>query len=165
MRELEELKQLGLVATSDASGLLERLKQGYLSQNTFPFPLMIGCCALEMKQVSELKAIPHPEESDGPGEEQSDLFIVSGHINLKWAPILLKAFQAMSSPKYVMAVGTCASSGAIFEGHTGLKGLDSLIPVDVYIPGCPPTPHDIICGLEEINKRIAAGVYSTRGAQ
>lgn len=165
MRELEELQKLGLVATSNASSLFEKLRRSYLSQNAFPFPLMTGCCALEMKQAAFLKPIPLPEQADGPSEEECDLFIVSGHINLKWAPWIKKAYQSMSSPKWVMAVGTCASSGAVFEGHTGLNGLGSIVPVDVYVPGCPPTPQEIIQGLEEINKRITSGIQSGRDVQ
>lgn len=158
MRELEELQQLGLVATSNARSLLEKLRRSYLSQNAFPFPLMSGCCALEMKQAALIKPIPLPEQVDGPSEEECDLYIVSGHINLKWAPWIKKAYESMNSPKAVMAVGTCACSGAVFGGHTGLKGLAQIIPVDVYVPGCPPAPWDIIEGLEEIKKRMALGI-------
>lgn len=158
MRELEELQKMGLVATSKTASLLERMKRSFLSQQAFAFPLATGCCALEISQAARQGAVILPQPTQGAREEESDLFIVSGHINFKWAPMLKKAYEKMGHPKWVMAVGTCASSGAVFEGAQSLPGLNSIIPVDVYVPGCPPSPDEIVHGLEELKRRISLGI-------
>lgn len=158
MRELEELQKMGLVATVNTTSLLDKLKYRYLSQNAFTFPLSMGCCALEMKQVSVYKNSTLTFEMDHSSEQESDLMIVSGHLNAKGALMIKKAYENMLGPKWVMAVGACACSGSVFEGYSAIPGLDKIIPVDVYVPGCPPSPEEIIRGLEEVQKRISLGL-------
>jgi NADH-quinone oxidoreductase subunit B len=88
---------------------------------------------------------------------QSDLLIVAGIINLKMAPVLKTVYDQMSDPKYVMSFGACASSGGIFNVYSVLQGIDTMIPVDVYIPGCPPAPEGVIHGLMRLQELIAQG--------
>ena len=85
---------------------------------------------------------------------QSDLLIVAGTISKKLAPVLQKVYEQMAEPKWVLSVGACASSGGIFDTYSVLQGIDRIIPVDVYVPGCPPRPEQIIDGVMNIHRLV-----------
>jgi NADH-quinone oxidoreductase subunit B len=85
---------------------------------------------------------------------QADLLIVAGTISKKLGPILKQVYEQMSEPKWVLSVGACASSGGIFDTYSVLQGIDRIIPVDVYVPGCPPRPEQIIDGVMKINELV-----------
>jgi len=85
---------------------------------------------------------------------QADLLIVAGTISKKLAPILKQVYEQMAEPKWVLSVGACASSGGIFDTYSVLQGIDRVIPVDVYVPGCPPRPEQIIDGIMNIHKMV-----------
>jgi NADH-quinone oxidoreductase subunit B len=85
---------------------------------------------------------------------QADLLIVAGTISKKLAPILKQVYEQMSEPKWVLSVGACASSGGIFDTYSVLQGIDRVIPVDVYVPGCPPRPEQIIDGIMKIHELV-----------
>src|SRR5438876_798211 len=88
---------------------------------------------------------------------QADLLIVAGIINTKMAPILKNVYDQMSEPKWVMSFGACASSGGIFNVYSVAQGIDTIIPVDIYIPGCPPSPEGVLHALLRLQERIANG--------
>jgi NADH-quinone oxidoreductase subunit B len=85
---------------------------------------------------------------------QSDLLIVSGRITLKMMPVLLKIYQQMPEPKWVIAMGACAASGGLFDTYSVIQGVDRFIPVDVYVPGCPPRPESLLDALMKIQQII-----------
>ena len=85
---------------------------------------------------------------------QADMLMVMGTISKKMAPILRQVYEQMSEPRWVIAVGACASSGGIFDTYSVLQGIDKVIPVDVYVPGCPPTPEAIIDGVMKIQELV-----------
>ncbi len=85
---------------------------------------------------------------------QSDLLIVAGRVSIKMMPILEKIYRQMSEPKWVISMGACASSGGLFNTYSTVQGIDNFIPVDVYVPGCPPRPETLIDAVLKIQKKI-----------
>jgi NADH-quinone oxidoreductase subunit B len=88
---------------------------------------------------------------------QADLLICAGIINLKLAPVLKSVYEQMSEPKWVIAMGACASSGGLFDVYSVTQGVDKLIPVDVYVPGCPPTPEGLLHAVLKLQEMVKRG--------
>ncbi len=125
------------------------------------WPMMFGlaCCAIEMicTAASRYDFSRFGMEVMRPSPRQSDLMIVSGTVTKKMIPTIVRLYNQMPEPKYVVAMGACASGGGPFkEGYSVVSGVDQYIPVDVYIPGCPPTPQSLLHGLITLQKRIDA---------
>jgi len=123
------------------------------------WPLMFGlaCCAIEMicAAASRFDIARFGMEIMRPSPRQSDLMIVSGTVTKKMIPIIVRLYNQMPEPKYVLAMGACASGGGPFkEGYNVVSGVDKFIPVDVYVPGCPPTPQALLHGLMKIQEKI-----------
>ncbi len=123
------------------------------------WPMMFGlaCCAIEMiaTAASRYDFSRFGMEVMRPSPRQSDLMLVSGTVTKKMAPTIVRLYNQMPEPKYVVAMGACASGGGPFkEGYNVVSGVDKLIPVDVYIPGCPPTPQALINGLIKLQELI-----------
>ncbi len=123
------------------------------------WPMMFGlaCCAIEMicAAASRYDTARFGMEIMRPSPRQSDLMIVSGTVTKKMVPIIVRLYNQMPEPKYVLAMGACASGGGPFkEGYNVVSGVDKFIPVDVYIPGCPPTPQALLNGLMKIQEKI-----------
>ena len=93
----------------------------------------------------------------GDVPRQADLLVVAGRISVKMVPLLQQTYEEMLEPKWVMAFGSCASTGGLFDTYSVCQGLDELIPVDVYVPGCPPEPEDLIDGLQLLQRKIRSG--------
>lgn len=127
----------------------------------FPYPFVTACCAMEFMSVSSTiydtdrfgAALPRFSP------RQSDLLMVVGTITHKQAPILKKVYEQMCEPKWVMAFGVCATSGGFYQNYAALQGIDKIIPVDVYIPGCPPRPESVIDGIMQLQDRIAGSKH------
>lgn len=125
------------------------------------WPMMFGlaCCAIEMicTAASRYDLARFGMEVMRPSPRQSDLMIVSGTVTKKMIPTIVRLYNQMSEPKYVLAMGACASGGGPFkEGYNVVSGVDKYVPVDVYIPGCPPTPQALLHGLVSLQRRIDA---------
>lgn len=123
------------------------------------WPLMFGlaCCAIEMiaAQASRYDLARFGMEVMRPTPRQADLMIVSGTVTKKMVPAIVRLWNQMPEPKYVMAMGACASSGGPFkEGYNVVAGIDKFLPVDIYVPGCPPTPQALMNGLIMLQKKI-----------
>ena len=123
------------------------------------WPMMFGlaCCAIEMICVaaSRYDFSRFGMEVMRPSPRQSDLMIVSGTVTKKMVPQIVRLYNQMPEPKYVMAMGACASGGGPFkEGYNVVSGIDKFVPVDVYVPGCPPTPQALIHGLITLQEKI-----------
>jgi NADH-quinone oxidoreductase subunit B len=126
------------------------------SNSVWPLPFATSCCGIEfmatMGSNYDLARFGMERMSFSP--RQADLLIVAGTISKKLAPVLKKVYEQMSEPRWVLSVGACASSGGIFDTYSVLQGIDRVIPVDVYVPGCPPRPEQIIDGVMKIHELV-----------
>ena len=122
----------------------------------WPLPFATSCCGIEfmstMSSHYDLARFGSERLSFTP--RQSDLLMVMGTIAKKMGPVLRQVYEQMAEPEWVIAVGACASSGGIFDTYSVLQGIDKIIPVDVYVPGCPPRPEQIIDGVMRIQDLI-----------
>lgn len=125
----------------------------------FPLPFGTSCCGIEMMATlcSDYDMARFGAEAIRFSPRQSDLLIVAGIITTKMAPVLKTVYDQMAEPKFVLSFGACASSGGIFNVYSVLQGIDTVIPVDVYIPGCPPAPEGVLHGLMRLQDLIAKG--------
>lgn len=122
----------------------------------FPYPFVTACCGMEYMSAS---CAHYDTDRFGAAlprftPRQSDLLFVVGTVNHKLAPVLLRIYEQMAEPKWVVAFGACASSGGFYDNYTAVNGIDKIIPVDMYIPGCPPRPETVIDALMHLQRRI-----------
>lgn len=129
------------------------------SRKSSMWPLLFGlaCCAIEMiaTAASRYDLARFGMEVMRPSPRQSDLMIVSGTVTKKMVPAIVRIYNQMAEPRYVLSMGACATGGGPFkEGYTVVSGIDKYIPVDVYVPGCPPTPEALIYGLLKLHEKV-----------
>ena len=137
------------------------------SNSIWPLPFATSCCGIEFMATMgtnyDLARFGMGRLSFSP--RQADLLMVMGTIAKKMGPILKQVYTQMAEPKWVIAVGACASSGGIFDTYSVLQGIDKVIPVDVYVPGCPPRPESLLEGLMRIQDKIKGHkIARARGA-
>lgn len=123
----------------------------------FPYPFATACCAMEYMSLS---MSPYDIDRFGAllprfSPRQADLLMVIGTVNHKLSPVLKRVYEQMSEPRWVMAFGACAASGGFYDNYATVQGIDRIIPVDVYVPGCPPRPEAVLDGLMQLQGRIA----------
>lgn len=122
------------------------------------WPILFGlaCCAIEMMgtQAANYDASRFGMELNRPAPRQSDLMIVAGRVTRKMAPVVRRLYDQMPEPKWVIAMGDCASCGGVFNNYAIVQGVDEIIPVDVYVAGCPPRPEALIDGIMALHEKI-----------
>lgn len=141
----------GFFATS-----LEKAVGMARKNSIWPLPFATSCCGIEfmatMASTYDLGRFGAERLSFSP--RQADLLMVMGTIAKKMGPVLKQVYEQMAEPRWVLAMGACASSGGIFDTYSVLQGIDRIIPVDVYIPGCPPRPEQVLDGILQIQKLV-----------
>lgn len=167
------VEQENIPVTDNQDDLLKRMndefeKQGFIvtqldklfgwaqSSSMWPMTFGLACCAVEMMQTA---ASRYDMDRFGivfrPSPRQSDVMIVAGTLTNKMAPALRKVYDQMPDPKYVISMGSCANGGGYYHySYSVVRGCDRIVPVDVYVPGCPPTAEALLYGLLQLQKKI-----------
>ncbi len=141
---------------------------GYLRKHSqWPATFGLACCAIEMMASGgpRFDLARFGMEVFRPSPRQADLMIVAGRVSQKMAPVLRQIYDQMPNPKWVIAMGVCASSGGMFNNYAIVQGVDHVVPVDIYLPGCPPRPEMLIDAIEQLRKQIQStklGVHRER---
>ena len=131
---------------------------GYVRRNSFwPATFGLACCAIEMMAsgAGRYDLARFGMEVFRASPRQADLMIVAGRVSQKMAPILRQIYDQMPGPKWVLAMGVCASSGGMFNNYAVVQGVDHVVPVDIYLPGCPPRPEMLMDALIKLHEQIA----------
>ncbi|MES2387641.1 MAG: NADH-quinone oxidoreductase subunit B [Bacteroidota bacterium] len=157
----EGLEGQGFFATS-----LDKVVGLARSNSLWPLPFATSCCGIEFMATmgSHYDISRFGSERPSFSPRQADLLMVMGTIAKKMAPIVRQVYEQMAEPRWVMAVGACACSGGIFDSYSVLQGIDRVVPVDVYVPGCPPRPEQIIEGLMQVQRLAANERYNRRNS-
>ena len=144
---------LGVVTTT-----LEQAINWSRTNSMWPMLFGLACCAIEMMgaQASNYDMSRFGMELMRASPRQSDLMIVAGRVSQKMAPVLRNLYDLMPDPKWVIAMGDCASCGGVFNNYAVLQGVDEIVPVDVYVAGCPPRPEGLINGVVLLHKKVRA---------
>src|SRR5512132_3761637 len=132
------------------------------SNSLWPLPFATACCGIEFMSVvsSHYDLSRFGAEVVRFSPRQADLLIVAGTVVDKLAPTLRKIYDQMPEPKWVISMGVCASSGGFYRAYHVTQGIDEIVPVDVYVPGCPPTPEELMYGILELQLNILSGEKS-----
>jgi NADH-quinone oxidoreductase subunit B len=147
---------------------LEKAVAWAQSKSMWPDTFGLACCAIEMMSIvsSRYDIARFGMEAFRSSPRQADLLIVSGRVVHKMAAPLRQVYDQMLEPKWVIAMGACASSGGMFNNYTTLQGVDKIVAVDIHVPGCPPRPEALIEGIVRLHEKVMAGVppaYELRG--
>jgi NADH-quinone oxidoreductase subunit B len=150
--------QSGIVTTT-----FGKLIQWGRYSSLWPALFGLACCAIEMMSstASRYDMSRFGAEVFRASPRQADLMIVAGRVSQKMAPVLRHIYDQMPEPKWVISMGACASSGGMFNNYAIVQGVDKVVPVDVYIPGCPPRPEGLIDAVMKLQKKIAGELPGT----
>lgn len=149
--------ELGVVTTN-----LEKMVNWSRTNSMWPMLFGLACCAIEMMgaQASSYDMSRFGMELMRASPRQSDLMIVAGRVSQKMAPVLRNLYDMMPEPKWVIALGDCAACGGVFNNYAVVQGVDEIVPVDVYISGCPPRPEGLINGVMLLHKKVSGEKFA-----
>jgi len=153
-QEVERLEERLLLTT------LEKAVAWSQARSMWPDTFGLACCAIEMMSIVSARydIARFGMEAFRASPRQADLLIVSGRVAHKMAAPLRQIYDQMLEPKWVIAMGACASSGGMFNNYAVLQGVDRIVPVDIHVPGCPPRPEALMEGIVRLHEKVLAGV-------
>ena len=135
---------------------LDSLVNWARKSSLWPATFGLACCAIEMMATTDSRhdLARFGSEVFRASPRQADVMIVSGRVSRKMAPVLRRIYDQMPEPKWVISMGACASIGGVFDNYAIVQGVDQIVPVDVFVPGCPPRPESLIYGIVQLQKKI-----------
>jgi NADH-quinone oxidoreductase subunit B len=136
---------------------LDKMANWGRANSLFPLGFGLACCAIEMISVigsPRNDVARFGAEAVRGSPRQADMIMVSGRVSIKMAPVIRRIYDQMLEPKWVIAMGACASSAGMFNNYALVQGVDKFLPVDVYVPGCPPRPEALMHGINKLQKKI-----------
>jgi len=158
---LDDLKAEGLGALTHnvITARVEQLINWSRARSSWPANFGLACCAIEMMGAggAHYDISRFGMEVFRASPRQADLMIVAGRVSQKMAPVLRQVYDQMMEPKWVISMGVCASTGGMFNNYAVVQGVDQIVPVDVYAPGCPPTPETLLHSIETLHGLIETG--------
>jgi NADH-quinone oxidoreductase subunit B len=146
------------------TGRIEDLVKWARRASIWPVTFGLACCGIEMMAAggADYDLARYGMEVFRNSPRQADLMIVAGRLSNKMAPILRQVYDQMAEPKWVISMGVCASTGGLFNNYAIVQGVDEIVPVDVYVPGCPPSPETLMHGILTLHEKIRTGEMMDR---
>ena len=148
---LEEKIPDSIILTS-----LDKMVNWARKRSMWPLGFGLACCAIEMMStfMPKYDMARYGMEVFRPSPRQADLLLIAGRVSMKMAPVIKTLYDQMPNPKWVISMGACASTGGVFNNYAILQGVDKIIPVDMYVPGCPPRPEQLIDAILRLHEKI-----------
>jgi NADH-quinone oxidoreductase subunit B len=150
-KDVQELENEGFLFTT-----LEKLLSWGRANSLWPATFGLACCAIEMMSSTDGRndLARFGSEVFRASPRQADVMIVAGRLSKKMAPVMRRVWEQMPDPKWVISMGACASSGGMFNNYAVVQNVDSVVPVDVFVPGCPPRPEALIYAIMQLQKKV-----------
>ncbi len=158
--DVMELENEGILFST-----LEKLVAWGRSNSLWPATFGLACCAIEMMASTNTRndMARFGSEVFRASPRQSDVMIVAGRLSKKMAPVMRRVYDQMPDPKWVISMGACASSGGMFNNYAIVQNVDSVVPVDIFVPGCPPRPESLIYGVMQLQKKVRGEAFDQQG--
>jgi NADH-quinone oxidoreductase subunit B len=161
-KDVMELEKDGILFST-----LGKLVAWGRSNSLWPATFGLACCAIEMMQSTNARndMARFGSEVFRASPRQADVMIVAGRLSKKMAPVMRRVYEQMPEPKWVISMGACASSGGMFNNYAIVQNVDSVVPVDIYVPGCPPRPEALIFAVQQLQKKVRGEAFDQEGVE
>ena len=159
-KDWQELEAEGILFTT-----LQNLVKWGRSNSMWPVTFGLACCAIEMMAATNARndMARFGSEVFRASPRQADVMIVAGRLSKKMAPVMRRVYEQMPDPKWVISMGACASSGGMFNNYAIVQNVDSVVPVDIYVPCCPPHPEALVYAVQQLQKKVRGEAFDERG--